>query len=295
LTTLAMVAGLALAGCASSDAAAPVTRPTVAGVGVLPGTLAPPPTTSSERVAADRPGVAGDPGADGSDDPDAPDDPVESTRSPEPRIGVDEGRPLGRVVEGNRVLVIGDSILASISNRYGDQLCGRLVPRGWVVEVDAEVSRSIGFGRRVLDRHDGDEWDGAVVMLGNNYDGDAVAFAAELDQLLDELEPVPVLLLNVTRFEPEQDEVNYLLAGAAEERVGVRLLDWASRTAEDAPGADHLLTGDGLHLSTAGQEALAAMISGALGRAPTGSEGECLDSPFDDDSGGTVPRETDES
>ena len=46
--------------------------------------------------------------------------------------------------------MIGDSVLASISNRYGDELCDQLVPRGWVVEVDAEVGRRIEFGRQVL-------------------------------------------------------------------------------------------------------------------------------------------------
>ena len=93
------------------------------------------------------------------------------------------------------MLVIGDSILASISERYGGQLCDRLVPRGWAVEVDAEVGRFIEFGRRVLDRRLDAGWDAAVVMLGNNYGGDPEAFGRELDALLDELAPMPVVLI----------------------------------------------------------------------------------------------------
>ena len=106
------------------------------------------------------------------------------------------------------------------------------MPRGWEVEVDAEVGRFIEFGREVLERRPVEEWDAAVVMLGNNYDGDPQAFAAELASLLDELEPLPVLLLNVTRFEPQQDEVNFVVTGEANRRDDVALLDWATRTAE---------------------------------------------------------------
>ena len=69
--------------------------------------------------------------------------------------------------------MIGDSVLAAISNRYGNQLCTELVPRRWVVEVDAEVGRRIDFGRQVLAKRGDDDWDAAVIMLGNNYDGDA--------------------------------------------------------------------------------------------------------------------------
>jgi hypothetical protein len=49
-----------------------------------------------------------------------------------------------------------------------------------------------------------------------------------------------------------------------------------------------LLDADGLHLSPAGQDALASMIAGALGRPPRGSDGACLPSPFDDDEGGQL-------
>jgi hypothetical protein len=195
----------------------------------------------------------------------------------------DGSTTVGRLVDGNRVLVIGDSILASISERYGDQLCGQLVPRGWEVEVNAEVGRHVEFGREVLERRPPDEWDAAVVMLGNNYRGDPEAFAGELGAMLDELEPLPVVLLNVTRFEPEQDEVNWIVGAEADRRDDVVLLDWTARTAEDARGSEELLAGDGLHLSTKGQDALAQMIGRVMGRAPSGSQGACLRPPSDRD------------
>jgi lysophospholipase L1-like esterase len=271
LAALAIVGMLGTAACGSSDAAAPPGPDTVGGIGQLPGTVAPSVPASTEPGWWDPTPV--EPG---------------SVAADRQRLA-DETRSIGRLVVGNRVLVIGDSILASISERYDNQLCDGLVPRGWVVQVDAEVSRSIEFGRRVLGRHEGEEWDAAVVMLGNNYDGDPDIFARELDSLLDELQPWPVVLVNVTRFEPEQDEVNYILAATADERDGVRLLDWSTRTAEDTPGAERLLSDDGLHLSTTGQAALAAMISSELGSAPAGSQGACLWSPFRDDDGGSLP------
>jgi len=275
-TTLALLA----AACGSSDAAAPDAPSTIGGVGALPDTL--PGVASTLPPSTDA--VTATTVEDSSPD-DAP-----TTSAP----GDDSALPVGRLVDGNRVLVIGDSILASISSRYGDQLCDRLVPRGWEVEVDAEVGRFVEFGRQVLERQPVDEWDAAVVMLGNNYRGDPEAFGRELDLLLDELRPLPVLLLTVTRFEAEQDEVNYVLVGEANQRDDVRVLDWAGRTAEDVDDADELLTGDDLHLTAAGQDELAAMIGRGLGRAPSGAEGSCLRSSFRDDSGGSMPSTSDD-
>src|SRR5262245_15564757 len=58
------------------------------------------------------------------------------------------GAVLADLVEGTRVLMIGDSIMASTSSRYGGEMCKELVPRGWSVEVDAETGRFIDFGDR---------------------------------------------------------------------------------------------------------------------------------------------------
>lgn len=267
---------LALGACSSSDAASPDAPSTVGGVGVLPGTVAVDPTLASTVPP-----------------PSTTEPPGRSAPTTAPLVN-DGSTTVGRLVDGNRVIAIGDSIMASISNRYGDQLCQQLVPRGWELEVDAEVGRFVEFGREVLAERPADDWDAAIVMLGNNYDGDDAAFTREVEALLDELEPLPVVLLNVTRFEPEQDEVNWILAVEAGRRDDVVLVDWAARTADDAPGSDELLAGDGLHLSPTGQQALAVMIGRAMGRAPSGSRGECLSSTFGDDSGRPLPDEPDE-
>ena len=48
--------------------------------------------------------------------------------------------------------MIGDSIMASTATRYTGYMCDELVPLGWSVDVEAEPSRFIDFGNRVLDR-----------------------------------------------------------------------------------------------------------------------------------------------
>jgi hypothetical protein len=271
----ALLSVLGVAACASSDAAPPPPS-TVPLVGTLPSTLAAGSTTPSSTAASGPTGRSDD---------------ASPARSVPERAALDPMRPIGDQVDGNRLIVIGDSVLASLSSRYGDQLCTNLVWRRWAVEVDAEVGQHIEFGRRVLARRGSTGWDAAVVMLGNNYDGDLQAFATELDALLDELGDVPVVLLTVTRYRPIQDQVNYVLRNTAAERPNVRLVDWQARTAEE--DADELLSGDGLHLSERGQVALAATITSVLGLAPPGEHGACLASKFTDDSAGpstAIPR-----
>ncbi len=194
--------------------------------------------------------------------------------------------PVGRVVDGNRLLVIGDSIMASTTQRYGGAMCNRLVPMGWATEIDAESGQHIEFGREVLSERQAAGWDAAVIMLGNNYGGDPQAYADVLTEIVDDLAPRPVVLLTVTEFREDRAEVNFVVRTMAAQRDNVRVVEWAERTRDGRDGG--LVSGDGLHLTDAGREELVTMISGALGRAPAGSEGECLPSGFTDDSAGPV-------
>lgn len=269
---------LALGACGSGEAASPeAPAATVGDVGQLPATIpsdtSTPPTTDAalvESTASTEPADDGPP------------------RSTTTAVVVDGAvvQPVGRLVEGNRLLVIGDSIIASTSPRYGDDMCDRLVPMGWAVEVDAETGQQIDFGRRVLRQRLPAGWDAAVIMLGNNYGGDPQAYADALADLLDDLAPRPVVLLTVTQFREDRAEVNYVIRSTAAERDNVRVVEWADRTLDDRAGG--LLSGDGLHLTDAGRRELVGMTSQALGRAPAGSEGECLPTRFTNDSAGPV-------
>ena len=181
--------------------------------------------------------------------------------------------------------MIGDSIMASTSSRYGGEMCKELVPRGWDVEMDAESGRFVDFGDRVLDSRLDDRWDVAVVMLGNNYGADKVVFAEYLEDIVDRLAPRPTVLLTVTEFRPDRADVNDAIYEIAADYDNVRVVDWAAETADDPT----LVGGDGLHLSNEGRVRYADIVGRALGRAPGFGEGDCLGSDFTDDSAVTIP------
>jgi hypothetical protein len=191
---------------------------------------------------------------------------------------------IGDIVEGNRILMVGDSILASTSSRYGNQMCEALEPLGWQVAIEAEPSRFIDFGNRVLSRlipdnvAPEDDWDAALVFLGSNYGGDAFLYEAELVEILDRLEPRPVLLLTVSEYRPNYVEVNVVVNRLGAERDNVTVLDW--KTISETPG---VLSGDRLHPTDAGRRVLAESVAAALG-AFSGGVGDCLPSTFRDDS-----------
>ena len=263
-TPLIALAAVLLAGCGAGEAASPSESPsTVGNVGQLPGELAhgtSPASTTTE---------SGDvvPYASTTTTADSAEPNDDQTASVQGRVG--------DIVHGNRLFVLGDSILEATTTTYGGEMCKRVVPQGWDVEIDAETGRDTAVGLKVLqDRVDqGEQWDAAVVLLGNNYRDDPGQFDEQLAEILDLLAPAPVLLLTVTEFEDVQAQVNDVIRAEAAKRDNVRLLDWAARTGHD----DSLVGDDGLHLTDKGRVAIVAMIRLALGDAPAGSIGQCRD------------------
>lgn len=260
------VATASVAACGSAKSAGPgAPEATAAGVGSLP------PGLEASDVTAVEDSVETGPSVD-----------ITTTVPP-------EGQSLAERADGNRILLIGDSIMSSISRRYGNQACELLVPQGWRVDVEAEKSRPVGFGLDVLDRVLDEGWDAFVILLGNNYGKDQEAFRSQLEEMLDEIADKPVLLLTVTEFEPRQREVNDVIRAVAAARGNVLLLEWAQITEERA-----LLGRDGLHLTEQGRIALATHIAAQAGTA--NGDGQCIGSRFTDDSagddGGGAPRTT---
>ena len=189
---------------------------------------------------------------------------------------------VGALVAGNRVILIGDSVMASASQRYGGELCGALVPLGWQAEVDAESGRFIDFGDLVLDKRLNAGWDASVILLGNNYGENQQVFRKYFDAMVGRLSPQPVVLLTVAEFKPSRLQVNDVIFEMARKYPNVVVVDWAAVTA-----ADPSLTGpDGLHLTEPGRAALAAQVAQALGAAPI-QPGKCLSTNFRDDSSAT--------
>lgn len=212
------------------------------------------------------PGAAGTPGA----------VIVDGVRS---NLAALEGAVLGANSAGNRLLVIGDSILAGTASRYGGSMCSALVPLGWRVAVEAEPSRPIGFGREVLRKRIYEGWDAAVVFLGTNYGGIAERYAADLARIVESLAPRPTLLVTATVHKPAIQEVNTEIRLSAARNPSVSVMDWS--TASEQAG---LLNDDGVHPTQRGQAVLVASIGAALGRAPGTGGGACLSSLFTDDS-----------
>lgn len=266
----AVALAFVLAACGATDAVGPeptppaTPAPTVPGVGQLPDTIPTPPGIIE----------IGDEG-----------EPIPSVVVTRPVD--DDGVVLETVAErvnGNRLLTIGDSILASTATRYGDELCDALTPMGWTVEVDAEPGRFIEFGSVVLeerlpdDVEEADDWDAAIVHLGSNYGGDAENYFLELNEILFWLSPRPTLVLTVTEFRPEWAEVNDTIDQLAGLYDNVTVIDW-----KDLAATPSVLSRDGLHPNERGQRVLVRQLGLALGSVSQ-DEGECLRSAFADDS-----------
>jgi hypothetical protein len=189
-----------------------------------------------------------------------------------------EGSPLGANAAGNRLLIIGDSILSGTTSRYGGAMCSALVPLGWRVAVEAEAGQMVGFGRTVLKDRIYEGWDAGVVFLGTNYGGNQEKYERDLKAIVEALAPRPTLLLTATLNRPTMQEVNETIRTVASKFSNVSVLDWGTTSIQ--PG---LLNRDRVHPSDAGRKVLVASIASALGTAPV-SPGECLSSKYTDDS-----------
>ena len=166
---------------------------------------------------------------------------------------IDPANQIGSKVAGNRVLTIGDSVMASTATRYTNDMCKALVPLGWQVEVEAETGRFIDFGTKVLKRRWAAGWDVVVILLGNNYMEFQSGYRKELDSIISSIEPNPVILLTVTEFKKSRRRVNEVIREMATAHKNVTVVDWATITADDPT----LTGGDRLHLTLPGCQKLA--------------------------------------
>jgi hypothetical protein len=192
-----------------------------------------------------------------------------------------EAEPSGAKAAGNRLLMIGDSLFTGVSRRYTNEACTQLVPLGWEVAVEAEPSRAIDFGAKVLDRRLDEGWDAVVIELGTNYGGNDKGYFEILEGILDDLGDRPVVLLTTTMHQPEQREVNDIIEFLAASRDNLSVVDWEGIS--ELPG---VLSSDGVHPTPKGQVVMVAAIAQLLGAAPLPTPGDCLDSEFTDDSSG---------
>ena len=189
------------------------------------------------------------------------------------------GKMIGPQIEGNRVLMIGDSIFASTSSRYGNEMCNTLTKLGWQVAVEAQAGEFIGFGSRVLGRRWEEGWDTAVVFLGTNNDDNMAEYEEKLREMFDVLSQNPFVVLTTAEFRPKQLQINKIIKRVAEEYGNVTVLDWAAVARNNG-----LIGTDGVHLTADGRSVLATAIARSLEFADDRNSGQCLRSVFDDDS-----------
>lgn len=176
-----------------------------------------------------------------------------STPAPTPTEGPD-GEPLPPApvsVAGDRVTAVGDSVMLASAGGLLAELPG--------VQIDAEVSRSMWAGSRIID-HLSDEGalrDYVVVGLGTNGPVDAEA----LQDIYDRVGHQRTLVL-VTAFAPRDwiPGVNADLAAFAASHPGVVLADWSQAI---APHAD-VLAGDGIHPGETGGRIYADTVAHAV-------------------------------
>jgi hypothetical protein len=189
------------------------------------------------------------------------------------------GKMIGPQIQGNRVLMIGDSIFASTSSRYGNEMCNTLTQLGWQVAVEAQAGEFIDFGSRVLGRRWEEGWDTAVVFLGTNFDGNIVRYEEKLREMFDVLSQNPFVVLTTAEFRPKQLEVNEVIKRLAEEYGNVTVLDWAAVASNNG-----LIGRDGVHLTADGRAVLATAVARSLEFSRDRTNGQCLKPVFRDDS-----------
>ena len=97
----------------------------------------------------------------------------------------------------------------------------------------------------------------------------------------------PTVLLTVSEYRAEQQEVNAVIFEVAAAHDNVVVVDWAATTAANRD----YVKDDGLHLQDSGRAALAQSVADVMGPAPT-PPGKCLGTNFYDDSAGSVDGST---
>lgn len=253
------------AACASTEPASqptPSTVPETVEIGPMPQPLSESPGVPSSEVTIAQPTA------------------TTTVPAPEPLEG-----PIADAVTGSRLLMIGDEVLASTAPRFDGIACDVLPSFGWTVELATEPGRFVDFGAEVLDERldpdAGTDWDAVAVMLGHQYDGSLDAYIDELDELVLRVAPRPVLAYTVADVDGSRTEVNDAIRELPSRHANVLVVDWAEIVADEP---DELLVDGGPRPSEEGSGRLVLFTAAALGEAPLGIDGQCLEPVFADDS-----------
>jgi hypothetical protein len=231
-----------------------------------------------------------------------------TTTVPLPRIEA----PIGQAVDGDRLIFIGDSLLASMSPNNNARLCDVASSFGWQVEIDSQTDAGTDFATTVIDAQfpgtdeqsgdatsgdessdeSGDEsgsgeaiadWDVVALVFGSEVDGgddDAVTeFEDALDAAVARLAPRPTLLYTLTEVGRSRAAINAAIEDVAERHPNTVLIDFA----ELGGPADEVLEGEGRRFNEDGRKRFSVQTAAVLAEAPGGPDGRCLGAEFDDE------------
>lgn len=194
--------------------------------------------------------------------------------------------PIGDAIDGNRILLIGDTVLASTAPRHDGAMCDALTAFGWQGEIAAEFGRFVQFGREVADARlaagsDAEPFDVVAIMLGNHFDGDVEAFRSELEALMVELDGRPTILYTLVEDDTFQADLNEIIRAFPDTFPNALVIDWAEIVADEP---DVLVAESSSGLTEEGLRRLALFTVAALGEPPTIEGAGCVDPVFVDDS-----------
>jgi lysophospholipase L1-like esterase len=170
------------------------------------------------------------------------------------------------VVKGNRVLLVGDSLLWQSIN----PVTNALKAEGWDPTITAAPGTTIGAWTAKMKSFIADVHpDVIVVELGTN---NCVAACPRIDSVIDKLmrqvpRTIPVVWLNVQAqptYPAHPESVNDALAAARTRWSNFTLVDMSARFRNHPEW--HIE--DGLHLSAAGSDQLGVLIAESLRNAP---------------------------
>lgn len=153
---------------------------------------------------------------------------------------------------GKGITVIGDSVILGVQSSLEKLLPG--------IVVDGKVGRQLTQAFDTIDEHKkaGDLGGIVVLELGTNGPFTEKKLGQLLDSLGDERQ---ILLVNTRVPRKWQNDVNKLLASAADDRDNVTLVDWYA----ESKGKDAYFAKDGVHLNRSGAEDYAEMLEKAIG------------------------------
>jgi hypothetical protein len=195
--------------------------------------------------------------------------------------------PLGELVDGNRILLVGDSILASAAPRNEGELCDALLLFGWAAEIDAVEDGGIDFAAGVLDERlteagRQDDWDVVGFAFGSDVDGtdaDAVAeFAGALTALIERVAPRPVLLYTLVDAGAGRAAVNDVIRAQPQSHPNALVIEFSDAGDDGVPVVDD----SGRVLTDDGMKRFSIRTAAAVGDAPGDGEGACLPSEYGD-------------